>query len=180
MSSIQPNTAGNTIPKLSRPIFKKRKTQLRADQGYGIGRTALINSWKITTPGITARISINDIMITPPDEKGQYFSVPKLRQMLREALPFTPEENELVRIDSAVYSSQLLATEHYRYFPIKFLFDLIFTGELCIVFKCEGDLPEKIDLEEEYVLSEIQLVQQLSQGKTIEEIERQNEDDQSF
>lgn len=169
-----------TLPHLSHPIFKKRQTQLRLDQGYGIGRTALINSWKITTPGIKARININGIMITPPDEKDQYFSMPKLRQMLREILPFTPEDNELVRVDSAVYSSQLLATEHYRYFPVKFLFDLIFTGELCIVFVFDENVPEKIDIEEEYVLSESQLLHQLNQKKTVEEIENQNDDEKSF
>ena len=169
-----------TVPHLSHPILKKRQTQLRVDQGYGIGRTALINSWKITTPGIVARIAINGVVVSLPDEKDHYFPVSKLRQTLREVLPFTPEENELVRIDSSVYSSQLLATEHYRYFPSNFLFDLIFTGELCITFIFEGDVPEKIDLEEEYVLSEIQLMQQLSQGKTVEEIEKQNENEKSF
>lgn len=170
----------SSVPRLQHPILKRRKVQLRVDQGYGIGRTALINSWKITTPGISARIQINSITISSPEEKDRNFSAAKIRQKLREVLPFTPEENELVRIDSAVYSSQLLATEHYRYFPSNLLFDLIFTGELCITFQLETDsghnLPEKIDLEEEYVLSETQLLQQLNRGKTIEEIMEQNDE----
>lgn len=164
------------VPQFSNPIFKKRQTQLRAEQGYGIGRTALIRSWKITTPGIVAKLVINDIVVS---SEKQEFSVPGLRDKLRDALPFTPEENELIRIDSAVYSSQLQATEHYRYFPTKFLFDLIFTGDLCITFKLRSesgeDIPEKVELEEEYVLSEIQLLQQLHQGKTIKEIEDQKD-----
>lgn len=175
MSSASSNT-NHSIPQLSKPILKKRQTQLRAEQGYGIGRTALINSWKITTPGIVAKLVINDIVVS---SEKQEFSVSGLRNKLRDALPFTPEENELIRVDSAVYSSQLQATEHYRYFPTKFLFDLIFTGDLCIIFKLRSesgeDIPEKIELEEEYVLSEIQLLQQLHQGKTIKEIEDQKD-----
>jgi hypothetical protein len=180
MSSALSNISNQTFPRLSKPILKKRKTQLRADQGYGIGRTALINSWKITTPGIVAKITINNITISSPDEEQQSFSATELRNKLREALPFTPEETELVRIDSSVYSSQLQATEHYRYFPVDFLFNLIFTGDLCITFKLRSEsgeeIPEKVNLEEEYVLSEIQLIQQLQRGKSIEEIQEQKED----
>ena len=176
-ASSDPNTV-NPIPaplvRLAEPIFHIRTTPLRAEQGYGVGRTALVKRWTILEPGITAIMNVNGAPVSLPGMDGRTFDVPSIRAALREAIPMTPEENELCRVDSTLYGTQLLSTEFYRYFPSSHLFDLIFTGELCVTFAlltADGsEPPERVQLEEEYALSEPQLLQRLARGETVEQI----------
>jgi len=166
-------TTENNLIRLDRPKYYTRQTQLRADQGYGIGRTALIRNWKITTPGIKAILKINNEPINIIGLDGINFNLSEIREKLREIIPETSEENALCNIESVLFGTQLLAVEHYRYFPTKCLFDYIFTADLCVTFEFPEleDIPDKIDIEEECVFSEIQLLQRLKAGETLESME---------
>jgi hypothetical protein len=160
--------------RLTEPIFHTRTTPLRAEQGYGVGRTALVKRWTILDPGTTATIHINGAPVLLPDMDGRTFDVPSIRAALREAIPMSWEENQLCWIDSNLYGTQLNPTPWYRYFPIPHFFDLIFTGELCVTFALRtvdgSELPDRVQLEEEYALSEPQLLQRLARGETVEQI----------
>jgi hypothetical protein len=173
------------LPNLDGPICYTRRVQLRSDQAYGMPRTICCKRWKILTPGITAVMRVNGAKLNLPSLDGVLFDCSAIRRELRETLPMTDEESVLCSIDASFYSVQLLATEYHTYFPVSFLFDLIFTGELCIVFDVKtedgSDLPDRIDMEEEYALPDAQLLQKLNRGLSLEQIlEQRIEDGTSF
>lgn len=156
--------------RLEKPIFIKRKVFLNRDQGYGIGRTGLISSWKILDD-VKVKMSVNGIPVELDFLDGKEFDVEKIRYALRDLIPYTAEDTQLCNVEATLFGTQLLGTEYYRYFPSKYLFDFIFTGELCITFNPIGSKsPERIDMEETYVVSEAQLLQKLAQGIPLEKI----------
>jgi hypothetical protein len=139
-----------SFPHLNSPKYFTRKTFITSEQGYGIGRTSLVKSWRIVTPGITAIMKINGIKIKIKGHDGRNFDIKYIREYLSNIYPMTREENDLVIVDSTLYGTQLLAVEYYRYFPVSFLFDMIFTGELCVVFvlsSSKGKIPQRVDIE---------------------------------
>ena len=156
--------------RLDNPIYITRNVHLKHDQGYGIGRTGLIKSWKVITPDIKLKMYINGTHINLDFLDGVYFDIPKIRANLRDILPECAETTNLCNIDSTLFGTQLLGTEYYRYFPSDFLFDFIFTGDLCITFDSDQKLPPFVELEEEFVISEAQLKQKLEQGIPLEKI----------
>jgi hypothetical protein len=126
------------------------------------------------------RVNGVPIVLEGADLDGRTFDIPKIRAALRELLPCTSEETMLCAAEATIFGTQLLAVEHYRYFPSACLFDLLFTGDLCVEFRvdsADGVLPARINIEEEYVLSEMQIRTRLSSGETIEDIERKNRDE---
>lgn len=165
--------------RLESPKYYTRLTQLCNDQDYGIGRTTLVKRWKILTPGITAILKVNDIPIIIDGMDGINFDIPWIRGQLRDIIPCSSEENMLCNAEATLFGTQLLGLEYYRYFSTSFLFNYIFTGELCMSFvltSVDGILPERVDIEEEYILSEVQLLHRLSQGETLEGIDKNNRD----
>lgn len=168
------STTSAPLVRLDDLIYHVRKAALRSDQGYGIGRTALVKRWTIITPNIKAKMIINGVEIEFPNSNGINFDCSVIRNTLREAI-----DNDFIRIDSTLFGTQLMATEYYRYAPSSQLFNLIFTGELGIVFALKTNdgtkLPDRVDIEEEYALSEAQLYQRLSRGETIEMIKSQSD-----
>lgn len=168
------------LVRLPEPKYYTRQVQLRADQGNGVSRTVLARRWKILTPGITAILKINGIEISPDyitGLDGVNFDLADIRKQLRELIPMSPEENNLCRAEATLFGTQLLATEYYRYMPTKFLFDCVFTGELCVTFKVisqNGQIPDIIEMDEESVISEIQLMQRLRNGESLEDIDKNN------
>lgn len=165
------------LPKLDAPIFYTRKVQLRADQSYGMPRTICCKRWKILTPGVTAVICVNGAKLDLPGMDGTTFDCGSIRTMLRDVVPMTPEEATLCSIDASLFGVQLLAGDYHTYFPAKCLFDLVFTGELCIIFELKttngSALPDRVDMEEEYALPDAQLIHKLSKGLTLEQINEQ-------
>lgn len=179
------DTAKQILPFLSEPILYTRRVQLRSDQSYGMPRTICCKRWKILTPNVTAVITVNGARLELPSLDGVSFDCSAIRQELREILPMTAEESMLCGIDASLYSVQLLATDYHTYFPASCLFDLIFTGELCIVFDVKttdgSPLPDRIDMEEEYALPDAQFLQKLNKGLSVEQIiEQRIEDGTSF
>lgn len=161
--------------RLDKPIHISRKVYLNRDQGYGIGRTGLISSWKVLDteefPDIKLKMFINGLYVDLPFLNGKEFNVSKIREALRDVVPESPEDTLLCNIDSTLFGTQLLGTEFYRYFPSKYLFDYIFTGELCITFEpVDKSCPQRIEIQETYVISEAQLVQKLENGISLEKI----------
>jgi hypothetical protein len=160
-----------TLIRLPNPIIITRKVYLLKNQGYGIGRTGLISCWKVLDD-YKLQMRVNGLPVNLDFLDGKFFDVKQIRESLRDIVPFTPEETSLCNIESTIFGTQLLSTEYYRYFPTKKLFDFIFTGELCITFEpidCK-DFPERIEIEETYVVSEAQLIQKLDQGIPLENI----------
>jgi hypothetical protein len=161
----------NSLVRIENPICISREVDLRLDQGYGIGRTGLISSWKVLDEGVKLNMFVNGLRVGLESLNGSEFNISKIRNELRDLVPFTEEETKLCNIESTIFGTQLLATEFYRYFPSKYLFDFIFTGDLCITFKpADKKFPEKISIEETYVISEAQLNQKLQQGIPIDKI----------
>jgi hypothetical protein len=163
-----------SLPCLTEPIFYTRKVQLRSDQSYGMPRTICCKRWKILTPNVRAIICVNGAGLDLPDLDGISFDCTSIRRTLRETIPMTTEESTLCSVDASLYSVQLLATEYHTYFPASCLFNLIFTGELCILFYLKttdgSSLPDRVDMEEEYALPDAQLLQKLDKGLTVEQI----------
>jgi hypothetical protein len=169
---------------LTKPKFYTRCVNLKDHQSFGVDRTALIQNWTITEPNITAKIIINGIILEPLGVlnflDGKVFNIPKIREALREIIPMTKRENNLCAIESTLFGTQLLSTEYYRYFPSSCLFDMLFTGDLCVSFlpqAVSGELPQRIAIEETYALSEAQINQRIKSGETLEDIDRKNKDD---
>lgn len=173
MTSTSENT-NNHLIRIDKPIYQYRSIILKQEQQYAITHTALIKSWKIVTPNVMAEMYINGISVKLSEDEQYHFDLSKIREDLRELLPCTPTENKLCLIESSLYGTQLLAVPHYRYFPVKFLWDFIFTGELHITFKFystnQEQIPVRIDIIEEYVLSETQLIQRINRGETLANI----------
>ena len=168
------NTA---LIRLTNPKYYIRPAQLRSDQGYGIGRTALIKKITITTPNITAIMSINGVPIQLDGLDGKVFDISYIRSILREIIPTNSTENMLCNVESTIFGTQLLAIEYYRYFPENFLFNMLFTGDLCVTFSptsTNGVLSDNIDIEEEIAISEIQLLQRIAKGETLDDIDKNN------
>jgi hypothetical protein len=167
------------LPKLSAPKSLTRISELRNEHGYGIGRTALIKRWKILDPEIKGILKINNIPINLDYLDGTNFDLCKIRQSLRDIIPESKEDNDLYVAESTMFGSQLEAINYYKYFPVKQLSNYLFTGTLCITFdlcKSEGNIPEKISIEEELILSDTQLLQRLSGGESLDDIDKNNID----
>ena len=158
------------LVRLEKPIHITRKVFLNQDQGYGIGRTGLISSWKVLDD-YQLQMFVNGLRVDLDFLDGKEFDIAKIRSALRDVIPMSEEETQLCNIEATLFGTQLLGTEFYRYFPSKYLFDYIFTGELCITFEpMEKFLPKRIEIEETYVISEAQLLQKLDNGIPLEKI----------
>ena len=158
------------LVRLENPIHISRKVFLNQDQGYGIGRTGLIASRRVIDD-YRLKMYVNGLYVDLPFLDGKEFNIAKIREALRDVIPMTEEETQLCNIEATLFGTQLLGTEYYRYFPSKFLFNYIFTGELCITFEpMETHQPQRIEIEETYVISEAQLVQKLDAGTPLEKI----------
>lgn len=136
---------------IKEPIYETRQTKLKYDQSYGIGRTTLVKKWKITSPGVTAKLCINGIVVDLPFMDGITFDVKQIRDYLRNIIPCSEEDNKLCVAESTIFGSQILATEYYSYFPSHKLFDFIFTGELSVSF-IPNNMYHDIDIEEEFIV----------------------------
>lgn len=172
--SAVPGTLSAGLIRLDKPKYYTRLAHLRDDEMYGIGRTTLVKRWSIISPGVTATMVINGVHIALEGMDGRNFDCCYIRRALRDIIPMSPTENMLCNAEATLFGTQLLSTEYYRYFPTLFLSDMIFTGELCVHFipSCSsGTLPPRIDIEEEYAISEAQLHQRLSSGETLEDID---------
>jgi hypothetical protein len=177
-SSAQPPAK---LVRLEAPKYYIRQVQIKEDQGYGIGRTALVKSWTITSPDVTATLTVQGIPIILSGMDGRHFDCAFIRRALRDILPMCSEENMLCAAEATLFGTQLLAVEHYRYFPTSFLFDMMFTGDLCVTFtpSCStGPVPERIEVDEECAISEVQLMKRLGDGETLEDIDRNNKSEQ--
>ena len=178
--SQAPVALPSTLVRISQPIYYTRSAQFRKDEMYGVGRTTLIKSWSIITPDVTAKMTINGVSINLDGMDGRIFDSAFIRNSLRDIFPETPEDNKLCNVEAALFGVQLLCTEYYRHFPSSNLFDMIFTGDLCIQFfpECStGQIPERIDIEETYAISEAQLLQRIQSGETLEDIEHNCRDE---
>jgi len=164
----------NSLIRLDEPKYFTRISYLKRDEGYGIGRTSMIRRWKIVSEKVKATLRINGVKIGLDFLDGINFDVEEIRKGLRSLIPETEEEQELCIIENNLFGTQLLATEYYRYFPVSHLFNMIFTGGLCVTFDIEGEQLEKIKIEEEYALSEVQLMDRLKAGETLEDIDKNN------
>jgi len=169
------SSTAEQYPKLLRLPFPKyytRMVSLKREEGYGIGRTTMIKRWKVTDPNVKLKMRINGVDIDLDCLDGVEFHSSKIRRQLRELVPCSKQENDLCAAESTMFGTQLSATEYYRYFPESVLFDLIFTGDLCITFVPEGDdFPDNISIEEEYALSEKQVLDRLKNGETLEDMD---------
>jgi hypothetical protein len=135
----------------------------------------MVKRWTITTPDVIATMKINGVPIILEGLDGRNFDTKFIRDSLRDIVPETSEQNMLCNAEATLFGTQLLSVEYYRHIPTSFLFDMIFTGELCITFiptRSTGDIPEKIDIEEEIALSEVQLLQRLRNGETLDDIDK--------
>ena len=163
------------LVRVSEPKLVVRKTMLKSSEGYGISRTTLAKKWTITEPNVKGILKINGVSIDLPFMDGTTFETDKIRQYIRDIIPMTQGETALCAVESAMFASQITATEYYRYFPSKKLFDLIFTGDMAIYFKFEHNskhpVPENVAIEEEYALSESQVQSRLNAGETLESLD---------
>lgn len=167
------------LPKLKEPKYYTRLISINSNNNYGIARTTMIKRWTITTPGVTGKLKINGILLDIPILDGKTFDIGAIRAYIRDLVPISSEEHNLCILESTLFGTQISATEYYRYFPLTILFDMIFTGDLAIYFVLEseeGEVPDKVDIEEEYALSEYQLMDRLTKGETLEDIDARNRD----
>jgi len=170
------------VIRLDAPKYYTRATELRSEQDYGIGRTTLVRSWKIITPNVKGKLQINGVTMDMPELDGKYFNIPFIRSTIRDLIPSTKEENDLYIAESTIFGAQLTSTEFYKYFPTSYLFDFLFTGGICTMFKLEHEIegesvPDIVKIEEEFVLTEGQISERLSRGETLEDIDVNNKSD---
>lgn len=162
--------------KLSKPKIFNRTVTLKRDEGYGISRTTLINSWKL--PDDTqAYLRINGVKVAGP---SNFFLAKDIREYLRDQDPIDSETNSLCITESTIFAGQLTCLEYYCYFPINQMFDYIFTGGLCITFDIVDGEPNKINIEESFVLSKTQIQEKLMGGETLESLETNNREGVEF
>jgi len=161
--------------KLEQPKFFTRCLSINDKHKYGIARTTLVKKWKIKTPNVRAKLTINGLPIELDYLDGKEFDITKIRTSLRDIIPLSKEENDLCIIESTIFGSQIQAMEHYKYFPIEKLNEYIFTGDLCIIFNpYDGEnFPEEFEIEETHIISEVQLKQRLK-NETLREIDDNN------
>jgi len=158
--------------RLSRPKYYTRLVSLKREEGYGIGRTTMIKRWKVLDANVKVRMRVNGVDIDLDFLDGIEFDAEKIRRELRDIIPCSKQENDLCAAETTIFGAQLSSTEYYRYFPSSMLFDMIFTGDLCITFVPQGEnLPDTIAIEEEYALSEKQVLDRLKGGETLEDID---------
>jgi hypothetical protein len=145
------------------PKYQTRTIDLKKDQEYGISRTCLIKNLKIIEPNITGTMIINGVKIKSDDNTfdfldGKNFDIEKIRKTLRDIIPINEEENNLCAVESTLFGTQLQATEYYTYFSTEYLFNMIFTGSLCVLFEFSSSekIPDIIQLEEIYAISDTQ------------------------
>lgn len=161
---------------LSAPKYQTRNIHLNAYENYGVSRTTMIRRWVITEPGITASLVINGIEVKLPFMDGRTFDVAMIRKALREIIPENQEQGELCVLEATLFGNQLSSTEYYRFFPSTYLFDLIFTGDLSIIFNITSPEPhpDKIKIDEIFALSDHQIKDRLKTGDTLETLEQKS------
>lgn len=163
------------------PRLLTRKIDLRDHQQYAINHTSLVKKWKIIEENISAYIIINGVLIKPTKEfsflDGKEFDMEKIRKIARDMIPYNNRTTNLCNMESSLFSSSLLAIEHYKYFDTKYLNNFAFTGDMCIYFKLyhtdpnlkNAGFPQRVSIEETYVLSDAQLEQRRRTGNEIGE-----------
>lgn len=137
------------------PVYDTRTTTIKQSDDYLLGRIGMVNKWKVLSDTKLGLV-INGYDVDIPFLDGVNFNMKEIREYLRSAIPDTPENNNLCIIEDILFGNQLLATEFYTSFHSEFLQDLIFTGDIRVRFKPLDKL-EKIEIEEEYVLSDHQI-----------------------
>ena len=157
------------------PKTCNRIVTINQKQEYCLENTGMMKKWKVKTPDIKVEMFVNGLKVDLPDLDGIHFDCEKIREYCREVIPMTTEENRLCVIESTIYAAQLLAMEHYAYFPFKYFKNFIFSGGLMISFKPIDKTPESFELEEEFILTTKRLTDRLKK-ETLDEIDKNNFD----
>ncbi len=146
-------------------LIDSRKMVLKKGQQYGIGRTCMIKRLSLLTENIKLTMHINGFPLKIPilTDSGTEFDIPLIRKYIQELIPMTNEETDLCAIEATIFGAQLSAIEFYKELDPQELFNYLFTATLAVTFQVEytnfvdKELPDEIELEEEYILSDKQI-----------------------
>lgn len=136
-----------------------REFKCHQNENYKFKNTSLFTSLKVkTVKGIVVHLVINGVKFsyTKSTNKFYVFDIAVIRNICRDSLGMTEEENNLIRLENTFGYNSLSAMSHYKTIPIDTLNNSIFSEDLEIRFELEGkNLPQTIEVVETYIVSDV-------------------------
>jgi len=144
---------------MSSTSFSQREFRCNQNENYKFKNTSLFTCLKVKKiKNVTVYLIINDVKFTHTNETNKFyiFDVKRIREMCREAVGLTDEENDLIRIEATFVYNSFVAMTHYKNAVGNTLADSIFSDDLEIRFEVVSkNPPSTIDVTETYVVSDV-------------------------
>jgi len=138
--------------------FSEREFRCNQSENYKFKNTSLFTCLKVKKiKNVTVYLIINDVKFTHTNETNKFyiFDVKRIREMCREAVGMTDEENELIRIETTFVYNSFVAMTHYRNVTGT-LANSIFSDDLDIRFEVVSkNPPSNIEVVETYAVSDV-------------------------
>jgi len=142
-------------------MLEKRDFKVFHNTKYKINNVSLCKSLKIIRKDRKLyKIIINGVYISPSSIYDNYivFDFSILREKYRELIPINEKDNDFIALETTFSFNSLQAQHHYKYLNKTSLNNSIFiNSDLEIYISPVNFLPQFIELEEEYYVSDIHI-----------------------
>lgn len=104
------------------------------------------------------KLNINGVILDESysDKNNIYFDFERIRSELREVIPMTKQENDLVALENMLAYNSLCAMNAYKTLPKNVFNDTIFTNQdLCVKLIVKGEFKQVVEMQEEYYVSDV-------------------------
>lgn len=139
--------------------FSEREFRCNQTENYKFKNTSLFTSLKVKKiKNVTVYLIINDVKFNHTNETNKFyiFDVKRIREMCREALGLTEEENDLIRIETSFVYNSFVAMSHYKHITGNIFANSIFSDDLDIHFEVVSkNPPSSIEVVENYAVSDV-------------------------
>lgn len=139
--------------------FSEREFRCNQAEKYKFKNTSLFTSLKVKKiKNVTVYLIINGVKFSHTNETNKFyiFDTKHIREMCREAVGLTDEENELIRIETSFVYNSFVAMTHYKNIRPEVLSNSIFSDDLDIHFDVVSkNPPSSIEVTETYAVSDV-------------------------